>query len=191
MLGSVGEGGGAATSTGSSVELRTSMLIDEVSKEELGITHCKREVFLNMWRLENGVQTLSMELTLKAVLTLILVGHVVYQMQQTLVIIILQGNEREGSAVQVFIGLNKRGGWAGCHRIEKERIRWQIDNSEGRRGMKKARKWSNWSTRLTGFTAVWPSRDKIREFEWKELEILSFEEMGEGEGRDGDCSPCQ
>jgi hypothetical protein len=51
MLGSVGEGGGAATSTGSGVELGRSMLIDdegEVSKEELGITHCKREVFLNM-----------------------------------------------------------------------------------------------------------------------------------------------
>ena len=49
MLGSVGDGGGAI-----GVELRTSMVIDdeagerEVSRGELGITHCKREVFLNM-----------------------------------------------------------------------------------------------------------------------------------------------
>ena len=54
MLGSVGDGGGAITSAGSGVELRTSMVIDdeagerEVSRGELGITHCKREVFLNM-----------------------------------------------------------------------------------------------------------------------------------------------
>lgn len=41
MLGSVGEGGGAT-----SVELRMSMLIEE--EGEVGITHCKREVFLKM-----------------------------------------------------------------------------------------------------------------------------------------------
>ena len=40
MLGSVGDEGGAA---GSGVELR----MDE-SRKELGITHCKRDVFLNM-----------------------------------------------------------------------------------------------------------------------------------------------
>lgn len=54
MLGSVGDGGGAITSAGSGVVLRRSMLIEdeergrEASKGELGITHCKREVFLNM-----------------------------------------------------------------------------------------------------------------------------------------------
>ena len=50
MLGSVGDGGGAITGAGSGVVLRTSMLIDdeEASRGELGITHCKREVFLNM-----------------------------------------------------------------------------------------------------------------------------------------------
>jgi hypothetical protein len=48
MLGSVGDGGG-----GTGI-VRTSMLIDDevsegdASKGELGITHCKREVFLNM-----------------------------------------------------------------------------------------------------------------------------------------------
>lgn len=53
MLGSVGDEGGAITSAGSGVVLRTSMLIDDEASErdasrELGITHCKREVFLNM-----------------------------------------------------------------------------------------------------------------------------------------------
>jgi hypothetical protein len=54
MFGSVGDGGGAITRVGSGVVLRTSMLIDdearerEASRGELGITHCKREVFLNM-----------------------------------------------------------------------------------------------------------------------------------------------
>ena len=43
MLGSVGDEGGATTSAGSGVELR----MDE-SRKELGITHCKRDVFLNM-----------------------------------------------------------------------------------------------------------------------------------------------
>jgi hypothetical protein len=55
VLGSVGDGGGAM-STGSGVVLRTSMLIGDETREldastsrgELGITHCKREVFLNM-----------------------------------------------------------------------------------------------------------------------------------------------
>jgi hypothetical protein len=54
MLGSVGDGGGAVTSAGSGVVLRTSMIFEEEANEreasrgELGITHCKREVFLNM-----------------------------------------------------------------------------------------------------------------------------------------------
>jgi hypothetical protein len=54
MLGSVGDEGGAITSDGSGAVLRTSILIDdeaserEASRGELGITHCKREVFLNM-----------------------------------------------------------------------------------------------------------------------------------------------
>ena len=54
MLGSVGDGGGAITGVGSGVVLRTSMLIDDEASEkdasrgEMGITHCKREVFLNM-----------------------------------------------------------------------------------------------------------------------------------------------
>jgi hypothetical protein len=54
MLGSVGDGGGAITSAGSGVVLHASMLIEDegserdASKGELGITHCKREVFLNM-----------------------------------------------------------------------------------------------------------------------------------------------
>lgn len=54
MLGSVGDGGGAITSEGSGLVLRPSMLIDDEAGERgasrggLGITHCKREVFLNM-----------------------------------------------------------------------------------------------------------------------------------------------
>ena len=54
MLGSVGDGGGAITSDGSGVVLRTSILIDdeaserEASSGELGIKYCNREVFLNM-----------------------------------------------------------------------------------------------------------------------------------------------
>ena len=47
MLRSVGDEGGAA---GSGVELRM-----DVSRKELGITHCKRDVFLNMRRLEMEV----------------------------------------------------------------------------------------------------------------------------------------
>ena len=43
MLGSVGDEGGATTGAGSGVELR----MDE-SGGELVITHCKREVLLNM-----------------------------------------------------------------------------------------------------------------------------------------------
>ena len=54
MLGSVGEGGGAITGAGSGVELRRSMLMEDeargrdVCRGELGIRHCKREVFLNI-----------------------------------------------------------------------------------------------------------------------------------------------
>jgi hypothetical protein len=52
MLGSVGDEGGVTMSAvGSGVELRTSVLIEDegnVSREELGITHCNLEVFLNM-----------------------------------------------------------------------------------------------------------------------------------------------
>ena len=54
MLGSVGDGGGAITGAGSGVVLRMSILIDDeasemdASKGELGIKHCKRDVFLNM-----------------------------------------------------------------------------------------------------------------------------------------------
>ena len=54
MLGSVGEGRGAITGDGSGVELCMYMIIEDdargrdVSRGELGITHCKREVFLNI-----------------------------------------------------------------------------------------------------------------------------------------------
>lgn len=54
MLGSVGVGGGAITRAGSGVVFRRSMLTEDeagerdASRGESGITHCKREVFLNM-----------------------------------------------------------------------------------------------------------------------------------------------
>ena len=51
------DGGGAITSAGSGVKLNMSMSIDDEVKgkrlEDLEDTHCKHEVSLNMWRLEN------------------------------------------------------------------------------------------------------------------------------------------
>ena len=131
MLGSVGEEGGATTS---GVELRMANESD-VSRGELGITHCKRDVFLNMWSLEISKQILSMGC-------------------QTYDIVAIDNNN-------IVKGVAGEGGGevrsshahsikAGCYRIE--RVGWQIDNPEGRL---RNREVANLSTRLTrvGLTA--------------------------------------